>query len=604
MSAASGPPPRGSEFDSKLLENAQVVLVTTPAFVRMQNHPEFQNWAADLVQFGQLPDLRPIAHVLEQVAANALAGDLETIMEMLRQAGSTLDLWTLMRASITASDSDSGSPPARFVLAWVALCIWILGASARGEDLFVESNGWPHPGWAFFPFSCAAAATKLGCLCGSALLAQEPYERLQASWHRHPDHGAKIEPVIAQYQRLAEDIAGRYDAAVASLADDLSEAWRAGEGRVRFIIAALFWSLGMVPASRVYCTAPPGRALLRKLIRLSMQLLPDDPLIQYIWLEMKEEAGVDLRSHEALFTLLNHNWAQWWLDVLWPGIGNVQPSRLYARTLVSFIAGGLDEAAAAGYLQAYDQIIDGKLDVPGKAFVLHRLHMLRQQIGEHFHYYLPEVTDTTLAQVLKERIETVGLGRDRLAGRNPVWPDALGRTSIATFDFIDRCFSPDSRVDGTENERSVMVLETLERFRVGALAYWLRVNPPLTPVADNSDPKIRSLLRKELKLIEQLRGAYYLTLRPILPVHLEWSDVDYRLLRTLDDPKERERFYSPDVAREELGEIESALEKVAKRLRTLAPEYASRRLAPAADLNRIVATLNLHTGASAQAAQR
>jgi len=38
------------------------------------------------------------------------------------------------------------------------------------------------------------------------------------------------------------------------------------------------------------------------------ECLPDDPLIQYIWLEIKNNSAINLRAHEALFTVINHRW--------------------------------------------------------------------------------------------------------------------------------------------------------------------------------------------------------------------------------------------------------------------------------------------------------
>ena len=76
------------------------------------------------------------------------------------------------------------------------------------------------------------------------------------------------------------------------------------------------------------------------------------------------------------------------------------------------------------------------------------------------------------------------------------------------------------------------------------------MNPPLRPAEDGE--QVADLLREERDLIERLRGAYFLALRPILPLHYIWSDMDVNdLLILQDDPARRRQFYSPDVARRE-----------------------------------------------------
>lgn len=606
MSNATERPTKGAATpDPKVLDTAQVLLVTTPAFPRMRGHPEFHNWAADLVGFGQRDELRPLAEVLGQVASNALIGHAETgslgpLIEILRKAGSAVDLPTLVQGSIMAEKTASDSPCASFILAWVTLCIWIVGAPARREYLYGEEApwpGWPHPGWAYIPAACVATAIKLQGLYGSALLTREAYEVLEASRRRHWERGSRLEPAISKYRQLGKTIATRYDMAIANLADDLSEAW--GVGRTRYIVAALLWSLGLVPECNAFRVNadPPGRALFRRLIQRSLECLPNDPLIQYVWLELKDDMGDALRAHEALFAVINHNWNQWWLDSQYPALLlNAEPSRLYAQTLVALLAGDLDESRAAQYLYAYDLIFDGRLDLPPAAFILHRLDMLRHLIGERFNYYGPDFTEETRVEFLKEKTEAAGRRREQV-GRFPELPDALARLSLSTFELIEHCLKEDTGLGWSEDQRCVTVLDTLERFRIGALAYWLTVNPPLRPAADNGE--VKNLFQEESNLIEQLRGAYYVALRPALPLHYEWADMDLDVSLSLRDPARREWFYSPDVARQEMQEIEFALTKIAQRLQSHAPEYATRRLAPPADLNRLVAALSRHAQSSA-----
>ena len=588
--------------DWGLLKKAQMVADTNPGFVRMRRHPEFQSWAADLVRFGEREDLRPMAEVLKQVASNAMVGDPTTesfasLMKLFHDTGSNIDLRTLWTASKVAEDA-ADRPYASFVLAWVALCIWILCAAARGEQLYGEKEpwpGWPHPGWGYIPVACVATSVKLQGLYGSALLAKEAYEVLQASRRRHSEAVNVLEPAISRYRHLGQTIATRYDMAISNLVDELRDACRGPSGRTRYLLAALLWSLGLVPESNALrsLAEAPNRGLLRRLVQSSLQCLPSDPLIQYIWLELKDDRGANLRAHEALLTVINHRWNQWWMDDEFAAFGlGAEPSRLYARTLVSLLAGDLDQSRATEYLQAYDLIDTAHLRSPEKGFIPQRLQLLRHLIGERFDYYAPEVTHDKRVESLKKQMEGAGRRREQ-AVHHPDWPDALGRTTVAGFEVIERCLSDETPLTWSETDRCVLVLEMLERVRTGALAYWLWANPPLTLVAESSD--LQKLLQEERELLDGLRGAYFVVLRPSLPLVFEWSDMSCGDFIDLQDPSARERFYSPEVAREEMERIERALANTAQRLQPHAPEYAEQRLLPNAGLERIVASLNRHT---------
>lgn len=590
----------GIEGDRTLLTLAQVVAITTPGFIRMRGDPNLHGWSADLVAFGEREDLRPLAPALAHVVAGVAAADLfPPLLKAFSEDSAAVPLDTLIRAAGVAEEATRRSPHASFMLAWTTLCLWILGTPRRGEHLYGErepSPGWPHPGWTSIPAACAAAGTRLNGLYGAQLLAEEAYAVLQATWRRRVTQRPALEPAIAKYRRLEQTIAGRYDTAIVSLIDDLRDACGAG-GRMRHVIAALLWSLGLVPESHALRASAgvPSRGVLRRLIHYSMHCVPGDPLIQYLWLEIKEEPGIDLRAHEALFAVINHLWDQWWLDGQYAAFGlSAPPSRIYARTLVSLMADDLDKPAAADYLGTYDFIVDGRMPLPSKGFVLHRLHMLRHLIGERFDYYGPDVSEEQRVGYLTERTDAIGRQLE-VAERHPEMPDMLGRSSQASFELIERCLAENPRLRWPERERCVFALEALERFRTGALGYWLRVSPPALSAA--SPGGFESVLQQERRLVEDLRGAYFLALRPTLPLHNSWADMDIGEWMALQDPRRRQWFYSPDVARDEMDGIERGLMNVAERLEPHAPEYASRRRSPNATFNRIVALLNRHTAA-------
>jgi hypothetical protein len=63
----------------------------------------------------------------------------------------------------------------------------------------------------------------------------------------------------------------------------------------------------------------------------------------------------------------------------------------------------------------------------------------------------------------------------------------------------------------------------METVRAAALAYWLRVNPPLTLGTESSETE--KLKEEEVNLLEGLRGAYYMVLRSSMPLSFAWSDM-------------------------------------------------------------------------------
>lgn len=117
-------------------------------------------------------------------------------------------------------------------------------------------------------------------------------------------------------------------------------------------------------------------------------------------------------------------------------------------------------------------------------------------------------------------------------------------------------------------------------------------NPPLTLITES--PEAEKLIEEEVNLLEGLRGAYYLVLRPSLPLSFAWSDMWYGDYLDLSDPEYRRRFYSPERARDEMEEIEGKLGKLAERSHPLMPEYAERRMNQATTVQRIAALLGYH----------
>ena len=87
-------------------------------------------------------------------------------------------------------------------------------------------------------------------------------------------------------------------------------AFRAGENDWRPEIGAILLTTGQVPESELFrkrngSSYLPSFLFFNKLVRRSLAVIPEDPLTQYIWLELKDRLPVNLRDYRALFAVIN-----------------------------------------------------------------------------------------------------------------------------------------------------------------------------------------------------------------------------------------------------------------------------------------------------------
>ena len=109
-------------------------------------------------------------------------------------------------------------------------------------------------------------------------------------------------------------------------------------------LAALFWASGdVLHAQLLRPDGPddylPPYALVRTLVSHSMRTLPDAPLIQHIWLDMKDRGPFSLREHRLLFGHINN---------VFRGFSNPlyasdEISRAYAEALIAWMRGHAQE---------------------------------------------------------------------------------------------------------------------------------------------------------------------------------------------------------------------------------------------------------------------
>jgi len=560
-----------------------LLLATTPGVRRLRGKPDHEGWAATLTSAADNADLGSLGKAMRSTAATAFT---DVDFDVLQNLGQQTDPAVLVRAAELSERMRERAPSAAFVLGWLTLTLWI-HSPPEGRSL---DDAWAifHHTWQVVPYACAITTMQLGGIYGATRLTQLAYETLRVAVYRglgRRDVSA-VRAALARYGDLRWRLFARYENAVGGLADDLCSACVPGHGDLRAEVAALMWSLGRVPECRAVVRNGADslpKSLARRVVRESLRSIPEDPLVQYVWLEMKDRPRLPLREHESLFAVINHRWDQWSLDQSTWDLFDQSPSVAYATALIKILAGELDKASGYQFLNVCEEI-EGWGGAPWG--VLCRYRALRMLVGE----YLDLIPDSRRGEYLEHLESEVDQAGKMIvkSWQQPALPQLGARLSAPLFDLVDWRLGVEPSGD---NARAA--LEALERARASGLAYWLRTAP--APVDGDVRVDAQSLLDTEMALIERLRGATFLTMDPVLPFQFNWVDLDIDIVLGFDEhPGARAAFYSSDRARRELLEIERELDSVAEALEHLMPGVGRFHLPAPVTVDELVETLTAH----------
>jgi len=313
------------------------------------------------------------------------------------------------------------------------------------------------------------------------------------------------------------------------------------------------------------------------MVHVSYNGMARDPLTQYIWLEMKDREPFNIRDHPVFFGSANLHYSNHLLDEVMPE----PPSQIFARTLIAWFRGNLDEKLAGSYIESY-RLVEAEFPSDVDWPIYFRMLLLAWMVGERFGWIAKEVLAGSLERVRELANQAESMNRN--AFLHPEWPPLYTRTSGPMFAMLDQLFAAAAPPSS--------VVSVLEAFRAASMNYWLTETPPLPSAAEQS--AAAALLQQEENLLIELRGAYFLMLAPILPMHYK------RAAREIIDSKDPSSWRYPDTSKglDHYKHILTALGDLYTQMQSVAPEYARRRTAPIADVASLAASLAMHRNRS------
>lgn len=567
-------------------EVASWFLTPMPALKRMRGHPEYHRWAAGLVELSRTPGLETLYGVLQAIADEALE-TTDPLNTFAQQEAQAVPFETYLQAGRLAEEASAGQPEAAYILALVALMGWgvKLGADwgVRPEGGSIQYYCWVH-----LPYSLSLASLWIGGVTPARRLMELSFDVLNQVATRYFWKTELMQDITRQ-RALYNRIQKKYEIAVSNLGDDLRESCREPAPNFRAEAAALLWALGHVPESQLLRAGSrsdyfPSRRLCNLIVRQSLEAIPHDPLVQYIWLSLKDRPPFDLRSHEELYpvfdTVYDSSRHLSWSFVLEPDA----VYRLYTQTLTGWMRGDLEPDIRRKY---FDLMSDLALMVPDidPSLINERMAELGYVLG------FESGLDFSAGELEIWQAQARDLSHFRkVLNSHPEIPDARGRMNLPFFYLVERWLGMPTERQGEPAEIE-KVYAVVEQFRAGALAYWLRANAPFPSRAERE--ALGPLLAEEDKLLEQLRGAYLLVLLPLLPSHFQYHD------SSLEDIFQRQREpekygFDPDTGRREYEEIHADLVELYGRMEARAPEYARKRKDLAAGLADLRTCLAAH----------
>jgi hypothetical protein len=563
------------------------LLSFAPAIEAMRGRPEYKNWGNVLQSFAGQPEMIPLRKLLEETIEDGLIS-LEPLNRFLRMEAKNVPMKTYFHAAETAIKNVEHFPHASLIISIYSLMGW---TQLLGNTLGEQYNGMPHQGWAIIPYACGLSCHKLKSIEIGLNIVNESIGMLRAAkYYYHP----RLKEALNDYMELAAKLHSRHEISIVNLVDELRNSCRKKEPNFRAEFGALLWTLGYIPESALLHASMkddfvPSRELVNRVVRESMDCIPHDPLVQYIWLELKDRPPFNIREHHDLFPIINTRYGQFQMDEFSPY--SQSPSQCYAVNLIRWFKGDSSAETAREYLNQYDIISSMYPQVDWVLYL--RWNGLAYMLAEKHGFLNAGMTDE---KIVEQWYNLSSLSRSVREKNNqhPEWPEIYNRSNLPYFQLIEREFSRSLKNGNTWKHDAERVLETVESFRASALSYWLRIVPPMP--TEEEDVNLNDWLETEKESLTFFRGAYFLTLAPVLPHHYRRFGIGFDEMIKFQKSGKLKSLLDPDQGRKQYKELDEELKQLYEQMPKTDGEYARKRLEPAAKIRSLVEALNNHTG--------
>jgi hypothetical protein len=502
-----------------------------------------------------------------------LVGLLEGLARGRVKGGDAASWQRAARASVALTQVE---PVAGVLVALQAMAAWV---GALGDNLFFQPWQGHHPGWHLFPLNTARNLVAAEAIWSARYVCDTATGFIESA--KDAPFNPTLRGVIAEYETVRVTAEQIYEGCVDELAWALHTKATAQPKTFRAELAALFWTSGdVLHAELLRPDGPadylPPYALVRTLVSHCMRILPREPLIQYIWLDMKDRGPFSLRDHRVLFGHINnrfHNHPLHELDEILPR----SISQAYAKALIAWMRGHVQKATLNHLFDtmalASDLIRSGAPDT-----------------------YLRITALATLIKGANSRKDDEQWNAlASLAASVIQWADHNG-----IYEPFDHALDAPFYELRTESSAALEhTLDCIEAYRQANLGYWLSISPPL-----HHEGMPGELLDREQALLRELRGARFIRLLPHLPSH--YGRYGFKIDEALAGPppgvtpsardKGLLQFdpFDQELAQRNLREARERLLELYEQMRGTCPEYAEVRMAPPMSANDFAAALNSH----------
>jgi len=492
-----------------------------------------------------------------------------------RVKGGDSALW--QRAAQASVQLTQVEPVAGALVALQAMAAWV---GALGMNLFLQPWSGHHPGWHLFPLITARNLGAAEAIWSARYVCDTASGFIESA--KNAPFDPTLRSVIAEYEAVRADVEQVYDGCVEELAWALHTN-ATGQGETfRAELAALFWTSGNVlHAELLRRDGPidylPPYAMVRTLVDHSMRTLPREPLMQHIWLDMKDRGPFSLREHRLLFGHINNRFRSHPLHEL-AEIFPVDVSRAYAKAAIAWMR---DQVKEVTWKELFD------------AMAL-TSSLIKSRAPDT---YLRIVALGTLIEGADaQKRDEQGSALATLATSVIQWADHSG-----IYEPFDHALdAPFYALHVDSSAALEHTLDCIEAYRQANLGYWLSISPPLHHKGVPTE-----LLEQEQDLLRELRGARFIRLFPYLPRH--YGRYGFSIDEALAGPPPGVtpsaqdkggllRFdpFDQQLAERNLREVRERLLRLYDQMRATCPVYADVRITPLSSAQDFAAALMSH----------